>query len=270
LTDKETKVETKQEQSNRYMVPAVEQCSRVLYCLSRSQSQYTSLIDICHEVGIHKSKAFSILETLCRFALVRRNIEGKGYALGPGLISLSRKVLDDLVAPRLAEPVLAGLAKETGSTAVFGLMAGREAFVAAKHEGEGDIGITMRVGHRLPVTYGAHGKAIAAFLPEKERTSLLKGKDLYFHGNPADLDRDRLKRELAQCYLDGFAEDQGETNRGLNVVASPVFGPNCSPIGYIEILTLFSPEAAHRLGPVVSRAAKNLSREMGAPAEVPE
>jgi DNA-binding IclR family transcriptional regulator len=137
--------------------------------------------------------------------------------------------------------------------------------VAAKHEGEGDIGVTMRVGHRLPVTYGAHGKAIAAFLPRDERTRLLKEKELYFHGRPAALDRGRLEKELGQCRKEGFAEDLGETNRGLVVVAAPVLGPSGSPVGYIEILVLFSPQAALQLGPLVSKAGHDLSREMGAP-----
>jgi DNA-binding IclR family transcriptional regulator len=223
-----------------------------------------SLIEICSRVGIHKSKAFSILETLGRFGLVRRNSDGRGYALGPGLVSLSRRVLDDLSPPRLAEPILAKLAQETGSTAVLGLIADGSVYVAAKHEGNSDVGVTLRIGHRLPLTYGAHGKAIAAFLPKEERNRLLKGKDLYFHGKPEAIDRTRLQQELAQSRGRGFAEDLGEMNPGLNVIAAPVLGPAGSPIGYIEILVLFSSETAHKLGPLVAEAGRVLSREMGA------
>jgi DNA-binding IclR family transcriptional regulator len=122
----------------------------------------------------------------------------------------------------------------------------------------------MRIGHRLPLTYGAHGKAIVAFLPRKERDHLLQGHDLYFHGDPARLDRARLRKELAQCRREGFAEDLGEVNRGLNVVAAPVLGPNRAPIGYIEIFVLFSAEVVHRFGPLVAEAGKTLSRQLGA------
>jgi len=258
------RADKKKGSEERYLVPAVEQASRVLFCLAGTGASHMSLIEICAQVGIHKSKAFSILETLQRFGLVQRNTDGKGYALGPGLVSLSRKVLDDLSPPRLAEPILEELAGKAGSTAVLGLIADRDVFVAAKHEGEGNIGVTMRIGHRLPLTYGAHGKAIAAFLPKKERDLLLEGKDLYFHGDPAKLDRARLKKELAQCLRDGFAEDLGELNRGLHVVASPVLGPNRAPIGFIEIFVLFSTKAAHRFGPLVAEAGKTLSRQLGA------
>src|SRR6266567_1537485 len=110
----------------RYMVPAVEQASRILFCLAGNSSSHMSLLEICSQVGIHKSKAYSILQTLQKFGLVQRNSDRKGYSLGPGLITLSRKVLDDLNAPRLAEPILEELAKKIGGTATLGLIADRK------------------------------------------------------------------------------------------------------------------------------------------------
>jgi DNA-binding IclR family transcriptional regulator len=248
----------------RYLVPAVEQASRVLFCLAGAGASHMSLTEICAQVGIHKSKAFSILETLQRFGLVQRNTDGKGYSLGPGLVSLSRKVLDNLSPPRLAQPILEELAGRADSTAVLGLIVDRSVFIAAKHEGEGNIGVTMRIGHRFPLTYGAHGKAIAAFLPRRERDLLFRGKDLYFHGDPARLDMARVQKDLARCRREGFDEDLGELNRGLHVVAAPVLGPNRAPIGFIEIFVLFSAKAAHRFGPLVAEAGKKLSRQLGA------
>lgn len=253
--------------NERYVSPAVEQASRILFCLAGTRSTYMSLIEICASVGIHKSKAFTILETLQRSGLVRKNEEGKGYALGPGLISLSRKVLDDLSAPRLAEPILEELAQRTKSTTVLGLLADKRVLIAAKHEGEGNIGVTMRIGHRLPLTYGAHGKAIVAFLPEEEQKSLLKEEKLYFYGSPAKFDRKRFEEELERCRKDGFAEDLSEVNPGLNVVAAPVIGPSGTLIGFIEIFLLFSPETAHNFGPLVAGAGRKLSRALGAVIE---
>ena len=257
-------VDKKKRSEGRYSVPAVEQASRILFCLAGARASHMSLIEICAQVGIHKSKAFSILETQQRFGLVQRNIDGKGYSLGPGLVSLSRRVLDDLNPPRLAEPILEELARKAGSTAVLGLIADRSIFVAAKHEGEGNIGVTLRIGRRLPLTYGAHGKAIVTFLPREERDLLLKEHDLYFHGDPARLNTPRLQKELAQCRRKWFAEDLGELNKGLNVIAAPVIGPNGDPIGFVEIFVLFSAKAAHRFGPLVAEAGKMLSRQLGA------
>jgi DNA-binding IclR family transcriptional regulator len=130
----------KKNSDERYLVPAVEQASRILFGLAGALSPHMSLIEICAQVGIHKSKAFSILETLQRFRLVQKNPNGKGYSLGPGLVSLSRKVLDDLNPPRLAQPILEELARKASSTAVLGLIVDKNVFVAAKHEGRVTLG----------------------------------------------------------------------------------------------------------------------------------
>jgi DNA-binding IclR family transcriptional regulator len=252
---------------DRYVVPAVEQAARLLFCLARAESPRMSLIEICAAVGIHKSKAFSILHTLQNFGLVVRSTEGRGYSLGPGTIGLSRRFLDNLSAPKLAEPILEDLAKRAGATAALGLIAENNVFVAAKDEGGRPMGIAMRVGHRFPLTYGCHGKAIAAFLPEAERENLLKEKRLYFQGDPKKLDRKKLAADLERCRQEWFAEDLEETAPGLNAVASPVLGSNGVPIGYIVVLGFFSGEAARRIGPLAAEAGKALSRQLGAIVE---
>lgn len=254
----------KKRDDERYMVPAVEQAARVLFCLAGNSASQMGLLEICAQVGIHKSKAYSILQTMQKFGLVQRNSDRKGYSLGPGLITLSRKVLDDFNAPRLAEPILEELARRFDGTATLGLIADRNVFVVAKHEGGADIGVTIRTGHRFPLTYGSHGKAIAANLPDKELELLLQDNRLYFHGTPDRLDRARLKEEIANCRRDGFAMDLGDMKPGLNSVAAAVFGPGEKPIGYIALIGLFSDEIARESGPFVAAAGKALSRQLGA------
>ena len=136
--------------------------------------------------------------------------------------------------------------------------------MVAKHEGGVDVGVTIRTGHRFPLTYGSHGKAIAACLPREELGQLLGEDKLYFHGAPDKLDRERLLRELADCRRDGFALDLGEMKPGLNSVASPVIGPGGAPIGYIALFGFFPAETARQFGPSVAAAVKVLSRQLGA------
>lgn len=256
--------------NGRYVSPAVEQASNILFCLAEAKSTFMSLTEICAHVGTHKSKAFTILETLQRSGLVRKNTDDRGYALGPGLITLSRKVLDDLNAPVLAEPILEELAKKAGTTAALGLIVGSNVFVAAKRESGGPVVVTMRVGHRFPLTYGCHGKAIAAFLLKEELKSLMKEKRLYFSGDPAKFNRKKAMADIERCRVDWFAEDLEETAPGLNAVAAPVLGPNSRPIGYIVLLGLVSAEAAHQYGFLVAEAGKALSRQLGAKVDTTE
>jgi DNA-binding IclR family transcriptional regulator len=248
----------------RYLVPAVDQASRILFCLARINSSYMSLNEICSQVGVHKSKAFSILGTLQKSGLVQRNPVGKGYSLGPGLIWLSRRFLDKLSLPSLAEPILDDLARRSGKTAALGLIAEKNVYVAAKREGGDGIVVTMNVGHRFPISYGSHGKAIAAFLPEEELEDLLRERKLYFHGDPAKFNRKKLMEEVEQCRRRWFAEDTEETSPGLNAVAAPVLGSHNRPIGYIVVLGFPSAKATLQCGPLVAEAGKALSNQLGA------
>jgi DNA-binding IclR family transcriptional regulator len=250
--------------NDRYIVPAVNQAARILFYLSEANSSFITLTEICAKLDIHKSKAFSILHTLQQFGLVQRNGEGKGYALGHGLIGLSRRFLDNLDAIALAEPILDDLARKTGTTAALGIIAEKNVFVAAKREGGGPIVITMRVGQRFPITYGCHGTAIAAFLPEDECDLLLKDKKLYFQGDPGHFNRARSLEQIEWCRKNWYAKDTEETAPGLNAVASPVLGPSGRPIGYLVILGLPSADATSQFGPQIAQAGKSLSRMLGA------
>lgn len=249
------------------LVPAVEQASRILLLLAQGPFSKSNLTVICNEVGIHKSKGYNILNTLQRFGLVQREEEGKLYSLGPGLLPLGRKVLDNLNYKDVVDPFLEALAQETGSPAFFGLLAGENIFVISKQEGTGDIGITIRLGHRYPLSHGAHGKVIAAFLPEKERQKLLAGPKLYFHGDPSRFDRIRLEEELARCRQEGYAEDLGELNPNISAVAAPVFASAERLVGVLFVVGLFPKNKVKGQGTKVADTAKQISILLGAEVE---
>jgi DNA-binding IclR family transcriptional regulator len=248
---------------NTYQVPAVEQAIRVMLCLADSGSNPKSLTDICREVGIHRSKAFSILSTLNEYGLVKKNPKRRGYVLGPGLLTLTGKMLETLNVSRLVEPVLYELAKKAGATVSLGVISDDKSFVVAQYEGAPGIGISAPIGHVTPITYGAHGKAIAAFLPEDELDELLKTRELYFYGSPKKFNRERLEKELVQCRRDGFALELGDIQQGVNAIASAVLDQNGRPVGYITIVGFFSGEQALRLGQLAAGAVKVISKESG-------
>lgn len=254
----------KKDTENKYIVPAVEQAIRVLLCLAGSKSSHMSLTEICEDVGIHKSKAFGILHTLHRFNLVQIRGRKKGYALGTGLIALSRKVLDGINVIAFADPVLKDLSDKVKGTAVLGIIDDDKVVVVSRYESNTNIGVAIRVGSKVPLTYGSHGKAIAAFMPRDDLDVLLQKEKLFFHGDPDKLDRDRLMKELEECRRTGYAIDIGEVTPGLNAASAPVIDISGKPIGYLLVLGLFTPEATLEYGPVIAEAGRDLSKQLGA------
>ena len=246
------------------IVPAVEQSCRILLYLRDNTRFKMSLTEICQEMGIHKSKGYSILFTLGLFGFIEKDPHTKAYSLGPGLIGLSRRVLENLDFRKIAEPFLKNLAEETHSTALFGLINSGQVFIIAKYEGDHDIGLTIRLGHRFHITAGAHGKAIAAFLSEEERAILLKKEKKYFHGEPARLDFDRLHSEIEECRKMGFAKDMGKLSPGINALSTPVFAQNQKIVGCLILMGTFSENVSSQYGLSLVNTGRQISEKLGA------
>ena len=246
------------------LVPAVEQASQVLLCLGESPNFKMKLTEICKQVGIHKSKGHSILNTLKQFGFVEKDPEAKSYSLGPALIFLSRHVLDNLHYPEIVAPFLENLAKETNGTALFGLINDEHIFIVAKYEGNQNVWFA-RLGHRFHITLGAHGKAIVAFMPEAEREKILTKKRVYFHGfDISRLNMKRLREELNKCRQLGYAQDVGEVTTGVNFISAPVFGVQEKIIGCILLIGTFPESLIEKYGPKTAVVAERISYRLGA------
>ena len=246
------------------LVPAVQQGAQILICLAKSPTFKMKLTDICNHVGIHKSKGYSILNTLKNFGLVEKDPQTKTYSLGPALVFLSGRVLDNMDYRNTVAPFLEYLAKETNSAAFFGLIVEEHVFVIAKHEVDSGIKITIRLGYRFPITYGAHGKAIVAFLPKVEREKILATEKLWFYGDTSGLNMERLEGEFARCRQLGFAQDIGEMDPRFNAVAAPVFGLRGKLIASIFVVGIFGERLVGKYGHKVAECARKVSYNFGA------
>lgn len=244
-------------------VPAVDQASRVLVYLAKNPTPKASLTDICRDLGIHKSKGFSILHTLQKYRFVEKDLESKTYFLGPGLLPLSRKVLDNVDLSSIVAPFLDNLARETSSTAILGLVSEDHVFVVAKKQGNLDVEVTIAIGHRFRLTAGAHGKAIVAFMPPPERERILNHKNLYFHGEPERLNRKRLSQELDRCRKTGYAKDLGGLLPGINALSSPIMAANGRVVACIILIGTFGKTLIDQYGQSLARSTRDISRKLG-------
>ncbi len=83
--------------------PAVEQAAQLLLCLGKPRESDLGLTAICREIGIHKSKGFSILNALARYDLVTKDEKTKTYCLGPALMPLARKAQEKIDITEIAK-----------------------------------------------------------------------------------------------------------------------------------------------------------------------
>jgi len=244
-------------------VPAVEQAVKVLMCLTKAPSYGMNLTSICKEVGIHKSKGYGILTTLKEFGLVKKDESTKKYTLGPALIFLASKVLENMDYKIISEPYLIELANETGCASFFGLIVDDYIYVIAKHDVDLGLKLTIPLGYRFPITYGAHGKAIFASLKEKEREKILNTKNLYFHGYK-EVDLKKMCEEVKFYEKHGFAIDIKEMDPRFNAIASAVLGLKGKVVGVVVIIGVFEEDKVFEYGLKVKKCAEKISYALGA------
>jgi DNA-binding IclR family transcriptional regulator len=242
------------------LVPAVAQAIKIINYLGSLPDIQSNLTNIASNVDTSKSKALAILNTLQRFGYVMRNPETKVYSLGLALMTIGSKVMQNFNYGEAAAPLLNELAQRTNSTAMLGIVTGEDQYTIVRQESTWQIPLRPQSNLIHPLSYGAHGKAIVAFLDENNRKRILAGRNLYFHKDPAQLDRKRLDRELEECRISGFARDHETGHPMVKILSSPFFGPNGRPLGAIEIIGLMEDAEIPDKGQQVVETAKRFSR----------
>lgn len=245
------------------MVPAVEQAARIIVHLSNLTGSEASLSDIAREVGISKSKASAILNTLQHFGFVQRDEGTKMYSLGLYLMAIGRRMMDTIDYETLAGPILVELSKTTGATAALGLIAGKDRVVIARQEFPAHIHILTQTNTDFPLTYGAHGKAIVAFLEDEERAEILSGEDLYFYKTPQQLNRRTLAKELKDCRRNGYAIDHQARQPIVKIIAAPFFDTNQRPLGVIQVIGIIEASDIADYGAKAVDAARRFTELLG-------
>lgn len=244
--------------------PAVEQAARMMLCLGQSRSGEMNLTDLCREVGIHKSKGFSILNALASHDLISKNPETKAYSLGPALMPLAQKVNERFDLATAARESLEKLAEETETSVLLGVISNDRFYIAAQYDGHDLLSITIRRYQSMPLTHGAHGKAIFAFLDETEKKRVMESGRLFFHGSSGNPDMQRLEEEVRLCRRNGYSFDNGELTPGLKAISSPIFDSTNNVVAALVIVGTFPDSKVTVFGDKALIAARTISRLAGA------
>jgi len=244
--------------------PAVEQAARLLLCLGKNKENDQGLTTICKEIGIHKSKGYSILNALAQYDLITKDPKTKTYSLGPALMPLGQKAREKFDITAIAKEHLQKLAGETKASVLLGIINNDQFYIADKYDGNDKLSVTVRQYQSLHITHGSHGKAIFAFLNEKERRRIIDSDQLYFHGDIDALDKKRLEQELKFCRQNGYAVDNGEMTPGIKAVSAPVFDHNNEVTAGIVLVGTFAEDKFETFGKMISATGRIISRRAGA------
>lgn len=122
--------------------------------------------EIASALGVSRSIVYRLLRTLAQHHILNPDVAEGQFALGLGLMTLSRGVHKNL--REAAHPILGELAQRTGGTAFLGVREGEEVVCVVSAEAEQAMfAVRYREGIRRPITLGASGLAIRASFPAR-------------------------------------------------------------------------------------------------------
>lgn len=235
-----------------------------LECLAGADESLTAH-QVAREIGLSRTTAYRLLSTLTTRGYVASDNNGR-YQLGLSLLHLSRTLLERLELPALAKPILREASRLSNETIFLGLRDGTEALYIDKVESPQPVRLCSVAGTRNPLYCTSLGKAILAFLPEEERTSLIEQFTLTERTKHTITDRAILAEELRLVRDRGYAVDDIENEEGVRCVGAPIFDHEGCVVAGISIAGpayRLSLDQLMQLVPVVINAANAISTRLG-------
>jgi DNA-binding IclR family transcriptional regulator len=179
-------------------------------------------------------------------------------------------VLADLDIRKAGHLPLQHLREETGELVFLTVLDGHEVVTIERLDGRHAVTLRSQIGARRPAVCTAAGKAILSFLPVLQASAIMDG-EIEPHTPNTIIDRALLQSQHEQIRQRGFASDDEEYLPGVRCVAAPIFGMERTVIGAVSLAapTMRTPlERLWQLGPRARATAREISRQLGAPAEL--
>jgi DNA-binding IclR family transcriptional regulator len=248
--------------------PAVVRAARVLDVISQSAAPL-SLAELARMLALPKSSLHGLCATLVQLRLITR-LENGQMTLGPHVMSWANAFLarSDITQEFLAAwDELNVLPQETITLSVLD---GASVVYIACRNGNRPLGVTFRIGMRLPAPFTATGKAMLSTFPDEEIRKTLKGpwpKPLTAMSSP---NLTVFTREITEIRERGYSVDDNEVREGMHCLGAPVFDSSSQhAIAGVAVSMLsleVTPESQEKAGRAIRQLADRLSERMGASA----
>ena len=224
-----------------------------------------ALAELCKDVGLHRSTAHHLLQTLVVHGYVSQDDASRAYRLGPKVYRLASATWSEAQIAQLALPHLRELVRLTGETANLAIRKDDQAILLETVDGEGTLRVVDRIGAARPIHACAVGKVLLAFSPAAEHASIMKGLTLKAQTPRTIVERDKLSRELVKIRSAGYALDDEEMALGVRCIAAPVFalpGQIVAAVGVAGPATRVTRRTLLKIEKPLSAAVRRLSSRL--------
>ena len=228
------------------------------------------LAETARRLGLHRSTAHHIMQTLVALGWLRQDEDTRCYSLSARPYQLTGHRWSVTQIGELAQPLLERLTHETGEGTSVAAWIDGIVTIAAKREHDGPVRVVQDLGGERPIYCTAVGKAIAGWLPATEVRAALRRQPMTALTPKTITTVGAFESELQRIRSAGYAIDDEEQFEGLRCVAMPVFSHTGEVAGSMCVVGPKHRLTHQKLAAVrapLARMSRQLSEHLGhAPA----
>ena len=246
-----------------YRVPNLAKACEVLNYISDTHGE-CKLKDIAAELSIPRTTALRITQTLQSADYLSLSAEG-GFTLGPAVVQLGVKGLDNLDIRNYARPVLQSLSNEIGESSHLAVLSGAKSLLVEVADSPHPIRIAARPGTLVDIHCSSTGKVFLAFsIPEPQK--FCKALELAPHTPNTHTTLESVLAAIEQTRKNGYAIDEEEYAPGVRCMAVPIsnaFGKTIAAVGITASTSTFTKAKIAPMAKKLKAAAAEISSNMG-------
>jgi len=214
-------------------IQSVSRAIAILRCFSDGKEH--GLTEVSKSVGLHKSTAAGLVNTLKAEGFLEQDEPSGKLRLGLELLTLAVNARSDL--NMICEPHLQRLLEETNETVNLAVLVPQRAEIVyiAKKESSHSIRISTSVGQSLPVHCTAIGKSILAAMGSAEASKIIQRINFIPFTDRTITNAAAFVTELDMISSRGYAYDDEEFENGVVCVAVALGNSTGYPIGAISV-----------------------------------
>lgn len=201
-------------------VPALLRGCMVLDAVVAAEQPLT-VSDLARRLDLPKSTVHGLCATLVELGLLLRRPDN-AFRIGPHVMRWAHAftMQTDLTAE------FAALCDATGpsadETVTLSVLEGRDVVYIACRNSTAPLGVTFRIGMRLPAPYTATGKALLSTMDDSNVRALFEGAWPPPLTGRSVRNVEALLAELAGCRARGYSIDDGQVREGMHCFGIPV------------------------------------------------
>jgi len=236
---------------------------RVLEVFDAHEPELT-LSQISVKAELDPGTTFRLVKTLVMLGYLQA-AESKKYRLGLKVLDLGFNAFGRMDLHAIARPILRSLVDSVNEAASIAVLDGPElVYVERIQRPLGRLGITQRIGTRVPAYCTAVGHAILAYLPVEERLQILNARERAKLTPNTPVSIPEIESRLQTVRELGYAVSDQDTVLGVRVIAAPIFDPDDRPWAAISAaapwMACSLKQFVEHAAPAIVAAAKNLTK----------